>query len=574
MCKKTVTGITLIAAALFMAFTACENGDGGNGEFPEIGPGDPGIFTSVPKDNSKRYHQNPIITSIYTADPSAHVWPTDTGRLYLYPSQDISPPQGCDLMDQYHVYSTDNMVDWVDHGMIIERNDLTGRPGWGSRNGNTNFMWAPDAAYSTTHPEGKGPYFFIFPVVDMDTPPVGEWGSNWTLGVAYSDSPYKGFRDNEIVKMVDKDGTPIKGTGALIDPCFFYDKDTDTHYLIVGGSQEMRIAKLNKDMVSLAEDWTVFGQNVLPYFHEGPWMFTRKNSYGQKVYYLMYPAGRGGADNLDYVISTTGPYGPWVHKGSILAPVNTGDTSHGSIVEFKGQWYLFYHNAVLSSGRGNLRSVAVEQLFFEDDGIIRKIGQTAYGVPAVGDKPSDDSLNSKFGVGSWRIELTTSEQRAWQEAQDKLNNPDNADGFTFNKAYVIGEIDASLRSSAAAANANTQVVIEGALYNQYTGGGSVEGLQTTGTYLEFRKVTGNGGVALLEVDHDAGSNGTMQVDINGERNTYDLKFKYTVYGSFAGKAFVKINLASGNENVIRLTGLTGMNGMAITGIKIHFLDEE
>lgn len=50
---------------------------------------------------------NPIVRNIYSADPSAHVW--KDGRLYLYPSHDVAPPRGCDLMDKYHVYSTDDI---------------------------------------------------------------------------------------------------------------------------------------------------------------------------------------------------------------------------------------------------------------------------------------------------------------------------------------------------------------------------------------------------------------------------------------------------------------------------------
>src|SRR5215469_13132616 len=85
---------------------------------------------------------NPFVRDIYTADPSAHVWAD--GRLYVYPSHDIAPPRGCDLMDKYHVYSTDDMVHWVDHGQILEAKDVP----WGHPlANNATFMWAPDCAY-------------------------------------------------------------------------------------------------------------------------------------------------------------------------------------------------------------------------------------------------------------------------------------------------------------------------------------------------------------------------------------------------------------------------------------------
>src|SRR3954471_17570522 len=83
--------------------------------------------------------QNPIIRHMHTADPSAHVWAD--GRLYVYPSHDIAPARGADLMDQYHVFSTDDMVTWVDHGEILRATQVP----WGRTEG--GFMWAPDVAY-------------------------------------------------------------------------------------------------------------------------------------------------------------------------------------------------------------------------------------------------------------------------------------------------------------------------------------------------------------------------------------------------------------------------------------------
>ena len=90
--------------------------------------------------------QNPFITHMYTADPSAHVW--DDGRLYVYASHDIDPPRGCDLMDRYHVFSTDDMVNWTDHGEILNSSQVE----WGRPEG--GFMWAPDCAYK------NGKYYF------------------------------------------------------------------------------------------------------------------------------------------------------------------------------------------------------------------------------------------------------------------------------------------------------------------------------------------------------------------------------------------------------------------------------
>src|ERR1700739_1150767 len=110
-------------------------------------------------------HQNPFITDNYTADPSAHVW--SDGRLYVYPSHDIPPGNGCNWMDKYHVYSTDDMVNWKDEGEILNASQVPGGTPEGT------FMWAPDCAYK------NGTYYFYFPHA-VDSP----WNSNWKIGVA------------------------------------------------------------------------------------------------------------------------------------------------------------------------------------------------------------------------------------------------------------------------------------------------------------------------------------------------------------------------------------------------------
>ena len=113
---------------------------------------------------------NPFIRHMYTADPSAHVWAD--GRLYVYASHDIAPARGCDLMDQYHVFSTDDMVHWTDHGEILRASQVP----WGRKEG--GFMWAPDCAYK------DGTYYFYFPH------PSGTYtNDSWKIGVAMATSP-------------------------------------------------------------------------------------------------------------------------------------------------------------------------------------------------------------------------------------------------------------------------------------------------------------------------------------------------------------------------------------------------
>ncbi len=283
--------------------------------------------------------KNPFITGIYTADPSAHVWAD--GRLYVYASHDIDPPRGCDLMDKYHVFSTDDMVHWTDHGQILQASDVD----WGRSEG--GFMWAPDCAYK------NGTYYFYFP-----HPSGTEWNTTWKIGVATSKSPASGFKSQGY----------IKGLESLIDPCIFVDDDGQA-YLYYGGGNVCKGGKLKDNMMELDGDMkTMTG---LTDFHEASWVHKRNG-----VYYLSYADNfneAGKYNRMRYATSNS-PLGPWEYKGVYIDPTDSF-TDHGSIVEFKNQWYAFYHNSSLSHNDW-LRSICVNKLYYNADGTIRKIIQT------------------------------------------------------------------------------------------------------------------------------------------------------------------------------------------------------
>ena len=285
---------------------------------------------------------NPFVRDIYTADPSAHVW--NDGRLYVYPSHDINPPRGCDLMDKYHVYSTNDMINWIDHGQILEAGDVP----WGNPlAGNATFMWAPDCAYK------NGNYYFYFPHPDKDP-----WNSNWKIGIAVSDKPASDF----VILEHPLIGLPESGE---IDPCVFTDDDEQV-YFYYGGGGHCFGAKLKESMIEL--DGSLQPMTGLYDFHEATWVFKRNG-----IYYLTYADNNSGGNQLRYATATN-PLGPWSHKGVYLRSTNS-DTNHGSVVEYKGQWWAFYHTADLS-GTGLLRSICVDSLFFNEDGAIRTVKQT------------------------------------------------------------------------------------------------------------------------------------------------------------------------------------------------------
>ena len=307
---------------------------------------------------------NPFITSIYTADPAAHVW--SDGRLYIYASHDMDPPRGCDLMDRYHVFSTGDMVHWRDGGEILRSSEVpwSGPPG--------GFMWAPDCAYA------NGKYYFYFP--HPSDPSQRNWNNTWKIGVAVSSSP-------------DRDFTPltnyIEGVGgfAMIDPDVFIDTDGQA-YLFYGGGGHCAVARLNPDMVSVSGPPQAVAN--LADFHEGTWVFKRSD-----LYYLTYADNSPDFNRLEYAVATN-VMGPWTSKGVYLG--STGcSTSQGSVVEFHGQWYQFYHNQAISD-KGNLRSICVDVLNFAANGDILPVVQTTTGPPANGPAPSADTNAIVYSV--------------------------------------------------------------------------------------------------------------------------------------------------------------------------------
>lgn len=278
---------------------------------------------------------NPFIRHMYTADPSAHVW--EDGRLYVYASHDIAPPRGCDLMDRYHVFSTDDMVTWTGHGEILSSDQVP----WGRKEG--GFMWAPDCAYK------NGTYYFYFPhKIDANT---------WRIFVATSKEPAAKFRVKGVI-----DGIP-----STIDPCVFVDDDGQPYIYTSGAGKGCWGAKLRKD------DWTKLDGVMSPLsgftdFHEAPWVHKYKGNY-----YLSHSdnhAGSQGGNRMQYSMSNN-PLGPFTPCGAYMYP-HGEETAHGSIVEYKGRWYSFYHTANYS-GKGALRSVCVDPIEYDQNNKLKMV---------------------------------------------------------------------------------------------------------------------------------------------------------------------------------------------------------
>lgn len=265
------------------------------------------------------------------------------GRLYLYGSWDH--PYSDDYCGRVaHCFSTDDMVHFVDHGIIF-RNDeeFQGMP-WNSKSS----LYAPDAI----HRDGKYYYYVC--------------GNHNEEGVAVADSPIGPFSPAE----------PIVGAdGDSIDPAVFVDDDGQAYYF--WGQFTLRGGKLMDDMKTLIPESVKTGI-VTEWehgFHEGASIRKRNGKY-----YMVYTdISRGKATCMSYAISDH-PLGPYKKGGVIVDNIYCDPASwndHGSIAEFKGQWYVFYHRS--SQNRQTCRRVCVEPIYFDENGYIQEVEMTSSG---------------------------------------------------------------------------------------------------------------------------------------------------------------------------------------------------
>jgi len=294
------------------------------------------------------FAQNPFIRDQFTADPSARVF---NGRIYVYPSHDI-PAQpgrgraGWFVMEDYHVFSSSNLTDWTDHGVIVSQNKVN----WVD---STSFsMWAPDCI------ERNGKYYFYFP---SNQKPA--FGKGFTVGVAVSDNPYGPFVPQP---------EPIKNVRG-IDPNVLIDKDGQAYLYWSQG--DIFVAKLKENMLELASEPQVIADLPQKGLKEGPFVFERNG-----IYYMTYPHVENKIERLEYAVGNN-PMGPFKVTGVIMDESPTGCwTNHHSLVQFNNQWYLFYHHNDLSPKFDKNRSVRIDSLSFNADGTIRKINPTLRGV--------------------------------------------------------------------------------------------------------------------------------------------------------------------------------------------------
>jgi GH43 family beta-xylosidase len=294
------------------------------------------------------FAQNPIITNQFTADPAARVF---EGRVYLYPSHDILATEGRGrvgwfCMEDYHVFSSNNLSDWTDHGVIVSQATVPWvRP-------TSHALWAPDCI------SRNGKYYFYFPAPAKDTIS----GRGFSIGVAVADKPSGPF-----VPLPE----PVKNVHG-IDPCPFIDKDGQAY--LYWAARNIYMAKLSENMVELAGPPQMLEGLPDKGLKEGPFVFERKG-----LYYMTYPHVENKTERLEYAISSS-PLGPFKVAGVVMDESPDCWTNQNSIIEFKNQWYLFYHSSDLSPHFDKNRAVRIDSLFFNEDGTIQKVTPTLRGV--------------------------------------------------------------------------------------------------------------------------------------------------------------------------------------------------
>ena len=306
--------------------------------------------------------QNPFVQTWCTSDPAPMV---HNGTMYVYTGHD---EDGADFfwMQEWRVYSTQDMVNWQDHGSPLALE---------------SFSWADDRAWASQTIERDGKFYWYICA-------HSKISGGMAIGVAVGDSPTGPFRDAL--------GKPLFENGSWdhIDPTVFIDDD-DQAWLMWGNPQVYYL-KLNRDMISyegelgkLPMTEEAFGGPMMKErekgktykdsYVEGPWL-TKRNG----TYQLLYAAG-GVPEHISYSTAPS-PLGPWKYAGEIMPLSNTNSfTNHCGVADFKGHSYFFYHTGKLPQGGGFGRSVAIEEFKYNADGSFPTILPTDEGVKPVGE---------------------------------------------------------------------------------------------------------------------------------------------------------------------------------------------
>ena len=315
--------------------------------------------------------QNPFVQTWYTSDPAPMV---HDGTMYVYTGHD---EDNADFfwMQEWRVYSTQDMVNWQDHGSPLALE---------------SFSWADDRAWASQTIERDGKFYWYICA-------HSKLSGGMAIGVAVADSPIGPFKDAI--------GKPLFENGSWdhIDPTVMIDDDGQAW--LMWGNPQCYYLKLNRDMISYSGelgrlDMTeeAFGGPMMSKrergkeykdsYVEGPWLMKNPKANSQqltaKSYFLLYAAG-GVPEHISYSTAPS-PTGPWTYAGVIMPlcdQYTKSFTNHCGVADYKGHSYFFYHTGRLPKGGGFGRSVAVEEFKYNADGSFPTIMPTDEGVKPI-----------------------------------------------------------------------------------------------------------------------------------------------------------------------------------------------
>jgi beta-xylosidase len=293
---------------------------------------------------------NPVLDGWY-ADPEAHLF---EGKYWIFPTYSAPYNQQVFL----DAFSSTDLVTWTKHARIVD----TAAVKWAKR-----AMWAPSIV------QKDGWYYLFFGANDIQNDQ--EHGG---IGVVRSRSPQGPFVDVLGKPLIDK----FHNGAQPIDQFVFRDED-GSYYIVYGGWRHCNIAKLNADFTGVVPfpDGALYKEITPKGFVEGAYMLRKDNKY-----YFMWSEGGWTGPNyaVAYAVGNT-PFGPFERVGTILkqdSTVATGAGHHSVLQSPAGNWYIVYHRRPLGETDRNHRVVSIDELHFDERGLIKPVVITKAGVRA------------------------------------------------------------------------------------------------------------------------------------------------------------------------------------------------
>jgi arabinoxylan arabinofuranohydrolase len=417
------------------------------------------------------FADNPVVQTCFTADPAPMVY---NGRVYLYTGHDSdNAPNNGYLMPNWKCYSSKDMVNWTDHGVVLSTQSIS---------------WSTSRDANAAQVICRNDKFYYY---------VSTTGSGGVaIGIAVATNPLGPFIDigKPLVPAGQMTGCNATHSWRGLDPTVFIDDDGQAY--LYWGNNVCYWVKLNADMISYSGSVSCLPQNdpaFGPDYEEGPWFYKRNN-----LYYLVYPSKI--PESICYTTSS-GPTGPWKY-GSEIMPVQQGQgsssTIHPAVCDFSGNSYFFYHNGALQGGGNYKRSVCIEKFTYNADGTIPKISATTGGVTAGGKLNPFDTTQAE--TICWESGIKTGVCGEGGMEVDSIHNGDYIKVKGVDFASGAKSFDARVASAGSGGN------IELRLDSQ------------TGTLAGTCSVTGAGGAQTWA---------TKSCAVSGATGVHDLFLKFT-----------------------------------------------